>query len=89
MAAARAAEYQALASAAEAAAESMASAGAVRRLRNDLRAIQRRDYFPPVDRDHAEAAISALTATHAKGGPSSHGSAQRRRTGTEAEAAPQ
>ena len=86
MAAARAAEYQSLAAAAEAA-ESMPSAGAVRRLRSELRAIQRRDYFPPVARDQAEAAISALTATLAKGGPSSHTSAQRRRPGTQAEAA--
>jgi hypothetical protein len=89
MAAARTAEYRALAAAAETAAESMASAGAVRRLRNDLRAIQRRDYFPPVARDQAEAAISALTAMLAKGGSPSHSSAQRRRTGTQAEAAQQ
>jgi hypothetical protein len=64
MAAGRAAEYQAL-TAAAAATRSTADlanpAPAVRRLRNELRAIQRRDYFPPADRDHAEAAIRALT----------------------------
>jgi hypothetical protein len=89
MAAARTAEYRALAAAAEAAAESMASAGAVRRMRNDLRAIQRRDYFPPVARDQAEAAISALTALLAEGGSPSHSSARRRRPGTQAEPAQQ
>ena len=61
MAAARAAEYEALAAAAEAAAASPAPASAVRRLRNNLRAIQRRDYFPPTERDHAEAAVEALS----------------------------
>jgi hypothetical protein len=30
-------------------------------LRNELRAIQRRDYFPPPERDHAQATIQALT----------------------------
>jgi hypothetical protein len=62
MAAARAAEYAALTAAAEAAAASPAPASTVRRLRNDLRAIQRRDYFPPTERDHAEAAVEALSA---------------------------
>jgi hypothetical protein len=65
MAAARAAEYQALAAAAAAAAGETASQGraaALRRLRNELRAIQRRDYFPPAERDHAEAAVQAVAA---------------------------
>ena len=63
MAAARAAEYQQLATAAAAVAASPArAASALRRLRNDLRAIQRRDYFPPAERDHAEAAVQALSS---------------------------
>jgi ChrB-like protein len=69
LSAARAAEYQALIAAAAAAArgqaEVVAQAGALRRLRNELRAIQRRDYFPPADRDRAEAALNALA--HASG----------------------
>jgi len=64
LAAARAAEYQALIAAAAAAAggpsDAVTRAGALRRLRNELREIQRRDYFPPADRDQAEAALSAL-----------------------------
>jgi len=61
MAAARAAEYQALIGAAKAAAASPSQATAVRRLRNDLRAIQRRDYFSPAERDLAEAVVQALS----------------------------
>jgi hypothetical protein len=65
LAAARAAEYQALIAAAAAVAgglsDAVTRAGALRRLRNELRAIQRRDYFPPEDRDRAEAAVNALT----------------------------
>jgi hypothetical protein len=64
MAAARAAEYQALIATATAVAstgpDAAASSGAARRLRNELRAIQRRDYFPPADRDQAEAAVQAV-----------------------------
>jgi len=62
MAAARAAEYQALITVARAAAESPAPASSIRRLRNELRAIQRRDYFPPAERDQAEAAVQALSS---------------------------
>jgi hypothetical protein len=64
MAAARAAEYQAvIAAAAEAAAADPAARGpAVRRLRNELRAIQRRDFFPPAERDQAQAAVQELAA---------------------------
>ena len=61
MAAARAAEYRALIAAAQAAGASQPQASVVRRLRNDLRAIQRRDYFPPTERDQAEAAVQALS----------------------------
>jgi len=60
MAEARAAEYRALVATAKAAAASPARATALRRLRNHLRAIQRRDYFPPPERDQAEAAVQAL-----------------------------
>ena len=62
MAAARVAEYEALIAAAQAAAEWPAPAAAIRRLRNELRAIQRRDYFPPAERDRAEAAVHALSS---------------------------
>jgi hypothetical protein len=34
----------------------------VRRLRNELRGIQRRDYFPPAERDQAQAALQELAA---------------------------
>lgn len=61
MAEARAAEYAALVATAKAAAASPSQATALRRLRNDLRAIQRRDYFSPPERDLAEAAVQALS----------------------------
>jgi len=35
----------------------------VRRLRDELRRIHRRDYFPPTDRDQAQAAAEALAAS--------------------------
>jgi len=73
MAEARAAEYQALVAAAQAAAAAPSSATA-RRFRNDLRAIQRRDYFPPAERDQAEAAVLALSS-----GPPAAGTDARRR----------
>jgi hypothetical protein len=60
MAEARAAEYRAVNAAAKAAAASPSQSTALRRLRNDLRTIQRRDYFPPPERDQAEAAVQAL-----------------------------
>lgn len=41
-------------------------ASTVRRLRNELRAIQRRDYFPSADRDRAEAAVQALASLPAQ-----------------------
>jgi hypothetical protein len=71
MAAARAAEYQALITAAQAVADNAdpaARASTVRKLRNGLRAIQRRDYFPPPDRDRAEAAVQALAGLPAQPG---------------------
>ena len=67
MAGARAAEYQAIITAAEAAAatataDPAARTSAIRRLRNEFRTIQRRDYFPPAECDQAQAAIQALAA---------------------------
>jgi hypothetical protein len=58
MTAARAEEYRALIAAAQAAAGDPAAP--VRRLHGELRAIQRRDYFPPAERDQAQAALQAL-----------------------------
>jgi hypothetical protein len=69
MAAARAAEYQALTAAAQAAAgDPAARASAMRRLRSELRGIQRRDYFPPAERDQAQAALQALAGPGEDGG---------------------
>jgi hypothetical protein len=72
MAAARAAEYQALITATAAAArkgDPLTRPAALRRLRNELRAIQRRDYFPPADRDRAEAAVQGLADIPARQAP--------------------
>jgi hypothetical protein len=67
MAAARAAEYTALIAEAETAlgSEDAARAAALRRLRGELRRITRRDYFPPLVRDQARAAVEALAAAPA------------------------
>ncbi len=64
MAAARAAEYAAVTEEATAAAHlaETARSSLARRLRAELRRIQRRDYFPPAERDVATAAIEALAA---------------------------
>jgi hypothetical protein len=70
MAAARAAEYQALHDDAEAAASLVNAerARAVRRLRAELRRIRRRDFFPPAERDAAVAAVELLaTSTNGPG----------------------
>jgi hypothetical protein len=71
MAAARAAEYQAVITAASAAAEAgpTARAPVVRRLRGELRRIHRRDYFRPVERDLAQAAVQALIGPVCEGQP--------------------
>ncbi|WP_133804603.1 Chromate resistance protein ChrB [Kribbella caucasensis] len=65
MADARAAEYRELRKTAGEQADATAAgsaerARAVRRLRDELRRIQRRDYFPPPERDAARAAVDAL-----------------------------
>jgi hypothetical protein len=64
MAAARAEEYATVLAEAEAAlsGEPAARTAIVRRLRGELRRIGRRDYFPPVQRDQAHAAVTALAA---------------------------
>lgn len=64
--AARAAEYAALTAAAAAAAgvgDPAVRAQAVTRLRSRWRQIIRRDYFPPVERDAAQAALQSLAQT--------------------------
>jgi hypothetical protein len=65
MAAARTAEYDAVAAQATAARQGgeQARAAALRRLRAELRRITRRDYFPPPARERARAAIEALART--------------------------
>lgn len=69
MAAARADEYLALRAEAEAAV-SLGDADrgrAVRRLRAELRRIRRRDFFPPVERDPAVAAVELLATSTTSG----------------------
>ena len=60
MATARAAEYQAVIDQATQAAGTANAASVVRRLRAELRRIDRRDFFPPLERDRAHAAVRAL-----------------------------
>ncbi|MQY40570.1 hypothetical protein SRB17_86030 [Streptomyces sp. RB17] len=63
MAAARAAEYQAVIDQATEAARATGAANTAsvaRRLRAELRRINRRDFFPPLERDRAHAAVRAL-----------------------------
>jgi hypothetical protein len=64
---ARAAEYQTvIAAATQAATEPAAEqARTARRLRDELRRIDRRDFFPPPDRDLAHTTVAALTTTPA------------------------
>ena len=66
MADARAAEYTHVIDAARAAgtAEPPERAAAARRLRAELRRINRRDYFPPPERDAARRAVQHLTDPH-------------------------
>lgn len=69
MASARAEEYRELTLEAQELDAEAADARAVRRLRRTLRTIQRRDYFPPSERDEAAAAVRALTPTAARSEP--------------------
>lgn len=64
MASARAAEYQAVLQDATAAGDLARDerVRAVRRLRNELRRIRRRDFFPPPERSAAGAAVDLLAA---------------------------
>ncbi|MFF5991168.1 Chromate resistance protein ChrB [Prauserella flavalba] len=64
MAAARAAEYEAVAAEAEGRGELTEAERRrlLRRLRGELRRIQRRDYFPPPQRRAAETAVARLRA---------------------------
>jgi hypothetical protein len=70
---ARAVEYQAITTEAQAAAgaTTVERARAARRLRGGLRRIARRDFFPPPERDVAQAAVRALApgSTEPGGGP--------------------
>ena len=71
MAAARAAEYR---NVTEQASSARVLSGAdrdraVRRLRDELRRIHRRDYFPPAERDRARAAVEDLAAPVAEPDP--------------------
>jgi hypothetical protein len=65
MQAARSAEYAAVRQEAGTARIDAAvdRAGALRRLRAELRRIERRDYFPPEQKETARAAVGALAAT--------------------------
>ncbi|MGY1692674.1 Chromate resistance protein ChrB [Geodermatophilus sp. SYSU D01105] len=67
MAEARAEEYRALAAECRAAATGAAPdrARALRRLRTEFRAIGRRDFFPPPERERAAAALRELAAADA------------------------
>lgn len=62
MAAARSAEYVAIAARARSAREATGSESVrlLRSLRRELRQVQRRDFFPLVERDHARAEVNAL-----------------------------
>lgn len=80
MAAARAAEYTAIIaeSAVAAVAGETARRSAARRLRAELRRITRRDYFPPAEREHARAAVAALTQPIPKATPTLEQQEERR-----------
>jgi uncharacterized protein YdbL (DUF1318 family) len=71
MRAARTAEYQAVAEQARAAADGTAAerARTQRRLRGELRRITRRDFFPPAERELAQAAVQALGAAPVEHSP--------------------
>ena len=65
MAAARAAEYVSIAERASSAREAAGQERVrlLRSLRRELRQVQRRDFFPPVERDRARAEVDALAET--------------------------
>lgn len=76
MAAARALEYTDLATHAQAGLDldGVARRRLLRRLRGELRAVHRRDYFPPVERDLAVAALGELAAACRAADPAAAGS---------------
>ena len=59
---ARAGEYAAITEKATAATDGADAVRLLRTLRRELRQIERRDFFPPVERDQARAALRALAA---------------------------
>jgi hypothetical protein len=59
---ARAIEYRDLISHATVVADTPGRVRVLKRLRRDLRRVQRRDYFPPSERDEAVAALNRLAA---------------------------
>lgn len=69
MAAARSTEYATVRERAEQAATDPGRIAVLRRLRAELRRIERRDYFPPDERDRARAAVRDLAALVADGQP--------------------
>ena len=71
LATARASEYQAVIAEANAAlaGEARARQRTGTRLRSELRRIERRDFFPPAERDEAQAAVRALLAEPAPAQP--------------------
>jgi hypothetical protein len=71
MAEAIASEYMAIATEAEAAAELEAwlRRRTLARLRRELHRIRRRDFFPPAERERAEAAVAQLAAALAEAVP--------------------
>lgn len=71
MAAARAAEYRDLADSCRSAATAnpVEQGRALRRLRGEWRAIDRRDFFPPPEREEAAAALRDLAAVVAEDSP--------------------
>jgi ChrB-like protein len=78
MAAARAEEYRALTAQCTAALEGPGTerARVLRRLRDEWRAIGRRDFFPPAERDAAGAALRALATAAGEPVPAGRGSRQ-------------
>lgn len=74
MRAARAAEYQSILDEAMSVGTADDPSRVARRLRDELRRIERRDFFPPPERDAAHAAVAALT-----GAGDAPGVGQRRR----------
>lgn len=75
MAAARAAEYSKVIADAAAVTEAgvgedgRSSVAAVRRLRSELRRIERRDFFPPPERERARAVVAALAVSSGEEAP--------------------